>query len=44
MMQKPLDVLVIIKSSIIPPSLFSKKEYLEWFNFKDLRSAGIIFF
>ena len=28
-MQNPLEVFVIIKSSIIPPSLFNKKEYLE---------------
>ena len=39
----PLVVLVIIKSSIIPPSLFSKKEYFEQLIFKDFKSAGIIF-
>ena len=41
--QKPFSVLVIIKSSIIPPSLLSKKEYFEWLIFKFFRSAGIIF-
>ena len=33
----------IIKSSIIPPSLFNKKEYFEWLTFKFFKSAGIIF-
>ena len=41
--QNPFLVFVIIKSSIIPPLSLSKKEYFEWFNFKDFKSAGIIF-
>ena len=32
----PLVVLVIIKSSIIPPSLLSKKEYFEQLILKNL--------
>ena len=38
-----LEKRFIIKSSIIPPSLFSKKEYFEWLTFKFFKSAGIIF-